>query len=192
MDPLAILGGFGELLNAVLSDFKPIGDREFAADQIFQGIEVFDYQRRHVIFFPTRTPWAYERSSNMYVTRAVPNCFAFRIGEIDASDTESRTDPQQARASENVSVGGGKEIVDFHFDRGDRALASEVPIECHAYSHVGYGSGDASVSHSGAVGQFVAQRALDGDAVAVGAGEFYSKQGVEWNSREKITNLFEL
>jgi len=89
-----------------------------------------------------------------------------------------------------VSVGGGKEIVDFHFNRGDRALASEVPIECHAYSHVGYGSGDASVSHSGAVGQFVAQRALDGDAVAVGAGEFYSKQGIEWNSREEITNLF--
>jgi hypothetical protein len=49
MDPLAILGGFGELLNALLGDFKPFGNREFAADQVFQSIEVFDYQRRHVI-----------------------------------------------------------------------------------------------------------------------------------------------
>ena len=47
MDPLAIFGGFGELADAVLGDFKPIGDADFAAYEIFQGIEIFEYQRRH-------------------------------------------------------------------------------------------------------------------------------------------------
>ena len=89
-----------------------------------------------------------------------------------------------------MSLGGGKEIVDLHFNGGDRALASEVPVERHADRHIGYGGGDASVSDAGAVGQFMAQRALDGDAIAMDAGEFYSQQRVERNSREEVANLF--
>ena len=35
MDPLAIFGGFGELLNTLLCDFEPIGGCDFAAYEVF-------------------------------------------------------------------------------------------------------------------------------------------------------------
>jgi len=87
MDPLAILGGFGELANALLSDFEPIGNRELAADQIFQGIEVFDHQRRHM-FSSLRGRLGLTSVQQHVCNQGCAQLFSFRIGEVDASHTE--------------------------------------------------------------------------------------------------------
>ena len=90
MDPLAIFGGVGELLNAFLGDFEPISNGEFAAHEVFQGVEVFDYQRRHDEFLsPKRMAWASASIQQHVGHEGRADLLALRIGEIDASNAQS-------------------------------------------------------------------------------------------------------
>jgi hypothetical protein len=117
------------------------------------------------------------------------NQIAFCIGKIDASDTQRGTNPKQAGASEDATLAGGPEIIDLHFNRGDPALTAEVTVNCHSDCHIGHGSRHSAMSDSGAVGQFMAQPAFDGHAIAMNAGELYPEQRIERNLRQELTNL---
>ena len=42
MNPLAIFGGFGELVDTLLGDVEPVGKSNFPAYQLFQGVEILN------------------------------------------------------------------------------------------------------------------------------------------------------
>jgi hypothetical protein len=69
------------------------------------------------------------------------------------------------------------------------ALAPEVTVQGHADRCIGQSGRNASVSDGEAIGQLTAQGALDGDAIAMDAGEFYSEQRGKWNLGQEVTNL---
>jgi hypothetical protein len=47
MNPLSVLGGVSEFLNAILRYDKPVGCREFASSKLCQTIQVLNLKRRH-------------------------------------------------------------------------------------------------------------------------------------------------
>jgi hypothetical protein len=100
---------------------------------------------------------------------------ASRISEVNAANAESRSNTKKAGAGKHPAIGAGKKVVDLHLDRGDWALSSEMAVQRHADRRIGQGGRDASVSHGKAIGQLGAQSALDGNAVTMDAGQFYSE-----------------
>ncbi len=101
------------------------------------------------------------------------NYIAFCVSQIDTPNAQGRTNAKQAGTGKDAALAEGPEIVNLHFNRSDLALAPEVTVDGHSDRHIGHGSRDSSVSHAGAVGQFVAQSALDDDAIAMNPCEFH-------------------
>ena len=50
VNPLAVLGGIGKFLNAILRDDEPVARGEFAAFRLFQRIQILNLERRHRSF----------------------------------------------------------------------------------------------------------------------------------------------
>jgi hypothetical protein len=46
-----------------------------------------------------------------------------------------------------------------------------------------------AIPTAGAVSQFVAHGALDGDAISMNAGKLHPQQRIEWNLRQELANL---
>jgi len=50
MNPLAIFGGVGEFLDAILCDDEPVRRWKFASFELFQRIQIFNFKRWHRSF----------------------------------------------------------------------------------------------------------------------------------------------
>jgi hypothetical protein len=89
MDPLAIFSGFGKLADAVLGDFKPICDADFAPHKISESIEIFDHQSRHRIVL-SLSRYIGSAGIEQHVShKRRAELIAVRVGQVNASDTES-------------------------------------------------------------------------------------------------------
>ena len=113
------------------------------------------------------------------------------IHQINPAHANRGADSHQMGTRHHPAFGDGTKIVHLQFDGGVLARSGEVVVQRAADRRVGYAGGDASVHGPGAVKQFGADAALDGNTVAMGAEQFEAQQVIEGVPGEKAPGELE-
>lgn len=104
---------------------------------------------------------------------------AMVVGDIHLADTDPGTDPQQVSARQQTSFRDRTEIIDLQLYRSKAAFSFEAVVERTTHGGIGEARGNAAMQGAGAVHQFRAQSAANGETILVNAHQFEPEQAIK-------------